>query len=554
MTLTNSQRAFIESTAPLVVGLAGPGGGKSLCLCERIRHIIARGADPARILAISYTNAASNVLQERLGDIQLGGNSTLHGFMLRLLTQHGALIGFTGEIAVISDEDKKVLLDQIKKEEGFKGTESDLAKQFELGPGRYFAPDISMKLARRGAERVVFRFYREMIQGGFLDYDSMLGFGSILIDQPDLPWPYEFLFVDEFQDCCPIDAKVYAAMRVKERTFIGDEDQAIFSFRGGSQRPLHVATMKASEVGALIYLEENFRCDEAVCKVANDLIRHNGNRLTRWTVSATGNPGSVEVWKCMDGIQEASRIADDLKARFRVEHAAAVLVRTNALADFYRNILQQSGIQVSEKELPILPKDWELARAALSLQICPESDWLALRYIGLAWTPNVASGAKSEAAKQGVAVNEVMSNFLGRTVKRGSDVFEALTELGVSVESRKLMERISGSAGNPLTFSASDLSRKAAEIATAYAVTPGVFVWTLHAAKGQEWDTVYMPAMEEGILPHKNSDLAEERRLAYVGKTRARHRLVLSWAAQRYDEWKGLVKCEPSRFLKEIKS
>jgi DNA helicase-2/ATP-dependent DNA helicase PcrA len=229
-TLNAEQTAVVNSPAKQLLVLAGAGSGKSRVLCERILRLISEGVPPSKIICISYTNSASKVLQERIGDVKLGNNSTLHGFLLRLLGRHHELVNLPERLSVIDDEQREPMCESIMADMGVK---SSLKKVMP------FVNDSPLLMTNTSKEGLVAReYHRRLRQAGLLDFQTILFYGLDLLKRMDSnAFGYTHVMWDEGQDGSDIDFAILEAMPCENKMLVGDNDQQIFSFRNADGKP-----------------------------------------------------------------------------------------------------------------------------------------------------------------------------------------------------------------------------------------------------------------------------------------------------------------------------
>ena len=312
MTLNQEQQAVVDSPAKKLLCIASAGSGKSTVLCARIARLVADGADPAKFLVISYTVAASRVLQERLGDIKLGFCGTLHAFSLKLLMQHGSLVGLPKTISVCDEETAQSLLESIMSEMGCKTPMKQMIPLLKLAA--LIQPVKGMSRSKQ--ELTVIEFHSRLRESGLLTFDAILFYAERLI--PKMDWQFTHLFIDEANDCAVEDWALYDVMPCEDVFIVGDPDQKIMGFRGAcdifekrclqfmnpsahqSEKMQEHTTMpfKAPESGYRVFvLASNYRCRAAIAEAAQRLILHNDGRFPKET-----NPihpgGSISVTRC----------------------------------------------------------------------------------------------------------------------------------------------------------------------------------------------------------------------------------------------------------------
>lgn len=574
-----AQLAAIESEKELVLVIAGPGSGKTATLIRRIQRLVEGGCNPRLIVAITFTNAAAAEITKRLKcsacggsgycetgvegphgqremmpcdchgqDFRLGYVGTLHGYLLRLLKEHGSVIGLPRKLSVIDEAAGKAILAQIIAEMNYSG--SVKAAEEACGLNLLFRPP-TRPLDK--PERLAVAYHTKLIENGILNFDSILTYGfevvSRLRESGKLLAAH--LFVDEFQDSSDLDAAIYRTLPAANKFFVGDLDQSIYSFRGGNCE--NILALSRHPDCEVVIMEENFRCGSVICDAANAVIAHNEKRVAKRTISATGSAGSAALLPANDEQQEFYTMAQMCGEALRGgSNGVAVLCPTNALVEKASLALMAAGVPVKARKRTEKPKDWSRCRAALALLANPFNDVLARLWIEQEQGADEARRAvASQWAGDFKPLNEIASCLRLPTDTELARVPDALAGLGVGMES---VEMVRDAIAKMTDGSVSDLTLAlAAGDFGGEEIGDGVVVTTLHSAKGREWDSVWLLACNEGILPRKDDERLEEaRRLFFVGVTRARERLVISSAANRLPPFKRQpVPFAVSRFIEE---
>lgn len=564
-----SQQTAINSDHQHIVCLAGPGSGKTRTLIERLARLLNDGVAPKEIVCITFTNAAAREIESRLRkgffanqEMSLHYCGTLHGFCLRLLKQHGPVIGFKKEVAMLSEDDQASVIRQVISDLKFKGTKTAVTEQLKQGPQMFNKGTAGEPMYNTRSftdvELVAAEYFHRLQKASLCDFDSLLKFACALLKKLDpailTAMGVRFLFWDEFQDSSDDDAAILRAFPNWWNWFIvGDPDQSIYGFRGGSPKHLSKLCAKGDDGPLIVYLEQNFRCDEVIADAANNLISKNRDRIEKRTTSATSDRGTLKTFSTFDEGHEVMGIAQDINVHAPApDYSAAVLLRSNKLAERFAAALEAQGIPVVKKERTEKPSDWKICRSLINLLTNPDNDLLAYWWLTETKDSRFAAKIKLEALEGFKTINDHFLK-LPKGVSLGS-IPPTLAKCGVHQESiaivNKAIELLPKGAGlAELSFALSDedLHRKEAGV--------GITVTTIHSAKGREWDVIYLPAFEDGTCPllTKSSDMEEERRLVFVAITRARHRLVISYAQTRrpaFGGWKP-EPTQPSRFIPE---
>ena len=505
--LNDEQRAAVEATRGPVCILAGAGTGKTTTITRRIAwQVASRAFTTQQIVAVTFTEKAAGELRSRLAALGADGvrASTFHSAALALLRR------FAGDPGRILST-KALLLRQIGnrlpapykfRPAGDLATEIEWAKTRRLTPATYIGgldghePPLPADLAHR-----VFREYeRRKADGGAVDFEDLLE-GAIRLLEGDVAARslvrenWGAFTVDEYQDVNLLQQTLLDLWLGDrdELCAVGDDYQSIYGFTGASPEWLLALPRRFANV-TTVRLEQNYRSTPQVLALANRLVPKLGGAGKTLRASRTDGP-------------EPEVAPDvDLAARIRAVELPleeqAILVRTNARAADVEEILHEAGIPFQGASL--------LARDAARrlLKALPREDvdaGPAVRAAALAqgWleSPPEKLGEREQTRQADLA----------RLVRLG-DAFDGDITAFVAM----LHERFGASAGR------------------------GVHLLTLHRAKGLEFEAVYLPFVEEGELPIRRGDVDEERRLLYVGLTRAKRILVVTWSGK------------PSRFLGEL--
>jgi DNA helicase II / ATP-dependent DNA helicase PcrA len=424
-------------------------------------------------------------------------------------------------------------------------------------------------------------YYDDLRAAGLVDLDSLLPeFLRMLHEDPlryvgqdpeedcdgvvsEIREEFTHILWDEMQDSAEVDWRICHALPIANKFMVGDPDQAVYSFRGGRvDMMMNEAVAPGVEV---IKLEENFRSHSEICAAANKLIEHNEGRIAKRTISVKGEGGWVESLRpSMNEGEEIARVASKVKElletavlRF-LPSDIAILARTNALCRAYERTLEACHIPVAKRAETTMPKDWPLARALVELMANPSNDTLAYfalvqLYTRDGLTPLAArkeAHTKRRAAEHvGLSLNEFAKICLIHDVGVLFALYKITAETCMLVTER-ITQLPAGATMLDLALAMNGRAEEKAEEGE------GVTVCTMHAAKGREFDVVFIIGAEEEITPggRKDANIEEERRLFYVAATRARERLYVAWSGSRVQPFgrKEIVPHRPSRFVKEM--
>lgn len=607
MTLNAAQQAVVDSKAALRVVLAGPGSGKTRTLVESVMAVtkanIKGGPNVIRIAVMTFTNAGAGEFRERLNPahslsglqpyqsqtiegmlgVKLAYCGTLHGYCFRLIQRFGNFLGYIpGKVAILPDKERIPRLLASRDKLGKKISEKALV---EKSGGQQF--DIEL----------VWREYEFLLKrNNLVDFDGILLQGLALLQMTPVRHQVQldYLFVDEYQDSALIDQKIYEAIPALNRMYVGDSDQSIFAFRGANPMGfVHLAksVFDNSLTDAEGFkLELNYRSDTLICLAANQLIGHNRERVEKCIQPVSPLQGCIEVYSLEDAGQELAYLGATISGRnlgskkLSESESIAVLYRMKREVKQCRDYLKAMGLAVQEPKYEQRPADWERALLLLGLCLTPSNQILAERYLKIDYSAAEVNEWILVAQSTGTDLSARVWNKIGGTVYHlpGDDVrrFDPtmLAKAGVSEGTvRMIKERAELLAPDAdLSDLLHDLhspepKNEEPEKASNEA---GIYVGTMHSAKGREWDVVFLPAFEQGIIPSSRNcgvcrpckirlevgsaevgpceNVEEERRLAFVAVTRARHELYISHCAHRRGPWGPVGTGQPSQFIEEM--
>jgi DNA helicase-2/ATP-dependent DNA helicase PcrA len=552
--LDPEQLAAVRAPRGPVCVLAGAGTGKTRTIVHRIAHLIHAGhVAPAQVLAVTYTARAAGELRTRLRALGVHGVQarTFHAAALRQLRYFWPRV-VGGEPWGLVDV-KLRIVGQAAQRAGT-GTEvdvlRDLATEIEWAKASLIAPDDYPAAAERTHRQTpappeqvaqVYRAYEAVkTRANLLDFDDLLLHTAAALEDHALIAEefrdrYRCFVVDEFQDLTPLQQRVLDAWlgRRDDLTVVGDPNQTIYSFAGASARPLLDFTRRFPDA-TVVRLERDYRSTPEVVTAANRVIavardRPAGARLRLVGQRPTGPEPRFAEYD--DEPAEAAAVAGrirELAAAGTPLSEIAVLYRVNAQSEVYEQAL-------SQLEIPYLVRGGERFFARQEVR----KAMVALRR-GAADEP---TGELPKVVRELLApIGLTPDPPPGGTARERWESLLALVELAEELTA---------------TVEDADLARFVVELELrAEAQHPptveGVTLASLHSAKGLEWDAVFLVGLVDGTLPIQHADgddaaIEEERRLLYVGVTRAREHLWLSWALSRAEG--GKRRRRRSRFL-----
>jgi DNA helicase-2/ATP-dependent DNA helicase PcrA len=525
--LNPEQRRAVETVRGPVCILAGAGSGKTTTITRRIANQVARGVFASdQILAVTFTDKAAREMRERLGALGAAG--------VRARTFHSAAFAqlrwFRGEPPGRILASKALMLRHIgntlPKPYRFRPA-VDLATEIEWAKNRRLTPETY----RRGAAgheppvpadlmaRVFREYERRKSDAGALDFEDLLRLAIELLETDrealaQVHERYRAFTVDEYQDVNLLQ-ETLLELWLGDRDdlcAVGDDYQSIYAFTGATPDYL-LSLPERFPHATVVRLEANYRSTPQILALANRLVSKLGGAEKQLRETHSGGP-EPELRPCADAEAEAAFVVE----RVHSLHAAgtpleemAVLVRLNARATDFEEAFSQAEIPSQGAALLTRDAARQLLKAlqgASSRSIAYEVRRVAREH---GWTENPPEKlGEREVTRQ---------NDLARLIRLAEEFEDGARTVGDWIA--WLRERFDHGAQG------------------------GVHLLTLHRAKGLEWDAVFLPRIEERELPCKqalgnDAAIAEERRLLYVGITRARKHLALTWTGR------------PSRFLTEL--
>ncbi|MFN8033936.1 MAG: ATP-dependent DNA helicase UvrD2 [Mycobacterium sp.] len=565
--LDSEQReAVLAARGPLCV-LAGAGTGKTRTITHRIAHLVADGHVAAgQVLAVTFTSRAAGEMRARLramddgagvGSVQAltfhaAARRQLHYFWPRVVGDTGWQLLDT-KFAVVAQAANRARL-QVSTDDV-----RDLAGEIEWAKASLISPEgYGAAVAQAGrdipldAEKVaaVYAGYEKLKANrdgiALLDFDDLLLHTAAAIENDpavaeEFRGRYRCFVVDEYQDVTPLQQRVLSAWLGDrdDLTVVGDANQTIYSFTGASPRYLLDFSRRFPDA-TVVRLERDYRSTPQVVSLANQVIAAARGRMAGSKLHLVGQrePGpSPAFHEHPDEVAEAAAVARSIKRLVESGTAPAeiaVLYRINAQSEVYEEALTEAGIPFQVRGGEGFFSRQEIRQALVALQRAAERG---------------ADGPLPEVAR---AVLEP----LGLTAEppagtKARERWEALSALAELVD-----QEVAARPQLDLPSLMSELRLRAD--ARHPPVVQGVTLASLHAAKGLEWDAVYLVGLADGTLPISHAlahgpdseAVEEERRLLYVGITRARTYLELSWALARTPG--GRQGRRPSRFLNGI--
>lgn len=629
------QEAVKHMEGPLLI-LAGAGSGKTTMMTHRIAYMLEKGVSPYNILAVTFTNKAAGEMKDRIESLTGGTRGmwvmTFHAMCVRILRNHGEVLGFKNGFSIYDESDKKALLKRIVKDlkidekiypVSYLGSVISSCKEAEEDPDDYIENN-SMNFKAETVAKVYARYMEDLQQNNAMDFDDLLWNAVKLFESSSEVLSYyqerfKYIMVDEYQDTNYLQYKLIHALAEKSHNLcvVGDDDQCIYQWRGADIRNILDFEKDFPET-KVIKLEQNYRSDANILDLANSVIANNRNRKAKelWT---DRNEGSKIMYRRLEDEQreawyvggEIQRLHDEEGIPF---NDMAILYRKNAQSRPFEEKFSFRGIpyRVLGGTRFYDRKEIKDVMSYMHLVENPSDDVAMARIInepkrGLG--PKSLGGIVSYAKAYKLSIfealkeQEVLGSLSRKSRAAVEDLVTMLDELGTEQDNMELSDiydnliRRSGyltaleaentveadarienilelrsvivefeekAAGSVLTDEEDEfreerdrlredgfdvkeptllqsfLERIAllSDIDNRDESEDAVVMMTLHSSKGLEFPVVFMPGMENGLFPGSASmddpsKMEEERRLCYVGITRAMRKLYLTGAQTR---------------------
>lgn len=572
MKLSEQQKKAIEATGQVLL-LAVPGSGKTTTLVARLRHMVReQGVDPSSVLVITYTNAAAGDMKERFlklarteADAAPIRFCTINSFCYSVLTFYARRYhrskpeDMTDNLPLIRQLLRSVSHIPFPTESDV----GDMARQITYVKNRMLnEEEIGELLSGETKVKPVFDAYnRWMKEHHYMDYDDQILFAWQLLRKiPALLGhfrkQYRYILVDEAQDTSKLQHEVIRLLTGPDGNLfmVGDEDQSIYGFRAAWPEAL-LSFREYYPKGRVLYLESNYRSSRAIVGVSSRIITQNRERYPKTMRAARSDAGTARILRFRSRLGQYRQITEMLRED---GPRTAVLYRNNDSAVPVFFALEEAGIPCSVRGLDTMffhDKVVLDAFAVLRFAMDPR-DFDALDRIYYKFGARVPKQALMEAEREVAAgrADSVLGELVGSKRMARSQkekIIDLETEFQIirsSDSSMDALRRISGTMNyqyakseklfllRALTEKGESLSaflEKAADLEQRIlqhrnAPDSRVVLSTIHSAKGLEYERVILIDAVEDILPAKDGDPEEERRIFYVGATRARDELDLA--------------------------
>ena len=592
--------------------LAGAGSGKTKVLTTRIAYLIDQGIFSNQILAITFTNKAAKEMRERLNVLVPNNNvfvGTFHSLGVRIIRENNELLGLDKNFTILDSEDVLSIIKKILKDNGYDpklNSPSYIRNRISFIKNEMLGAGEIAKFFNTPPEKVAEKIYYEyeeiLHRNNSVDFDDLLTLPvKLFSEHKDILEKYQdcyrYILIDEYQDTNEVQYKFskMLAKKYKNLFIVGDPDQSIYMFRGANFRNILNFENDYTEA-KVIPLEENYRSTNYILKAANSVIKNNKERKEKTLYSAKGDGVKVKYLRAYDGKHEITLVIEEIKkllANGFNKKDIGVLYRTNAQSRLIEEMFIKSNIPYKVVGSYYFYNRKEIKDLLSYLKLIHNHhDDISLRRIintpkrgiGPTAIKKIEQAAKEQNISMFDAINSGkeldFKNLIIELTKESENL--SLTELidlildksGIKAELENdhnlenelrieyLMEFKSITASFEERTGSVNLADFLEEVSLIADISEHrdtddvVTLMTIHSAKGLEFEAVFLVGMEEGIFPHSNAfleegGLEEERRLCYVGITRAKQQLFISNAKRRILYGKETTNL-PSRFISEI--
>jgi len=576
--LNSEQKEAVLHRGSHLLIVAGPGTGKTMTLTHRIAYLIRSNlVSPEQVLALTFTNKASREMRERIDTLLPKDKSakifvsTFHGFCLEILRNETETLNLSSGFNICSEHDSSILIQQVVSESASgKILASKLQKALPKLKKSSLIHD--EKIKKQEGLFTLFQKYQEKLRTlGMLDLDDLeVETLRLFKDSPEVSIKYSrrfpWIFVDEYQDISPLQSallKDLVKKGVNEICAIGDPDQAIYGFRG-TDAGIFNRFVEDFQGAKEIFLSKNYRSTQVILRGASEFMGKE-----KPLEATIGKGGPINIGACVTYSEEAEMVVEQIEkllggtTYFSLDSGRvsshednddlgfgdiAVLYRLNSQGDEFVKAFSRAGIPFIRSGEKALINQYPVNILWRFLQTLyyPDIDYYLKTYMDLSGQNGLTKEQISKDSKLKGSIEEIIDHVLSLhkfdfSSKESEDAVRRLKDIAENME------------GGMGTF----LDRLCLDRGIDHTVLSGdrVALMSLHAAKGLEWPVVFVTGCEDKLIPCSlfgDSDTEEEKRLFYVGMTRARRRLILSYTRRRKINDR-MLDMNPSFFLTLIR-
>lgn len=573
----DQKQAVLHYEGPALV-LAGAGSGKTRVLTTRVAYLIEeKNISPSNILLVTFTNKAAHEMNKRVLDLtgsKLPFSGTFHSLCAKILRINGHKIGLNNYFVIYDSDEQLELIKQVYADlnlnvkeinpKAVHGTISSAknemvsAEEYErLATGKY----------QETVARVYKLYQHKLKENQAVDFDDLLLLTNQLFaqDKPTLAYYQDlikFVLVDEYQDTNKVQYQLtkYLTKPQNNLFVVGDFSQSIYAWRGADYK--NMMLLKNDFPDLIEYrLEQNYRSTQSILDAATQVISHNKSHpiLSLWTENISD--AKIVHLECESGESEAMEVVGKIKNLIDYNYSdVAILYRTNAQSRLFEEACVKKGVPyklvggfkfyerkeikdiLSYLKLAINPNDTVSRDRALKIG---KRRFIAFEVASKEWKLDELNPAELlEKILTATTYRDKYNQKDEDDLDKLNNIKELLNVAAQFEKVESLLENIALVQDNEMADQNLDEPRNA------------ITMMSLHSAKGLEFPVVFMVGMEEGLLPHSRAlldkeQMEEERRLCYVGITRAREKLILSNARHRFVYGSGSY-ATISRFLLDI--
>lgn len=612
--LKNLNKEQIEAVKTIdgpVLVMAGAGSGKTKVLTTRIAYLIEEGIPSYNILAITFTNKAAAEMRDRVSNL-IGDVSsfigTFHSLGVRIIRENHDVLGLPNNFTIIDSDDTNTIIKKLLKEMNLDSKQyspSYVRNRISFIKNQMLTDGELDRLFNTPMDKVVVEVYHrynnKLKTSASVDFDDLLLLPvNLFKERKDIleyyQDKYRYILIDEYQDTNPVQYKLSVMLSNKYKNIfvVGDMNQSIYAFRQADFR--NISNFEKDFKGAkVIKLEHNYRSTNNILSAANEVIKHNTERKDLKLFSDNGDGVKIKYMRAYDEKHEIALVIDEIKHLLSEGYKnedIAILYRTNAQSRAIEDVFLAKGIpyKVFGSYYFYNRKEIKDLISYLRLIYNPHDEISLRRVIN---TPKRGIGESAIAAIEERAKQQNISMFDALETRKElefKEIIEDLIKRSESLSLTELIDEVLERSGmkkelesskaledeirlenlmevKSITASFEERTGSAnlgdfleevsliADISNHTEDGDVVTLMTLHSAKGLEFPVVFLVGMEEGLFPHNMSlmenNLEEERRLCYVGITRAKERLYLTNAKRRMLYGKENMNI-PSRFISEI--
>lgn len=611
-TLNDEQKkAVMHLNGPCLV-LAGAGSGKTRVLTTRIAYLIDNGIPSYNILAITFTNKAAKEMKERVETLVPGNYAflgTFHSLGVRILRENSKECGLESNFTILDSDDVLSLIKRIMKNKEIDPKElapSYVRNRISFIKNENLSPrEIDNLFNTISEKRVldIYQTYQELIhKNNSVDFDDLLVLPVELFKKyPEILDKYQekfkYILVDEYQDTNEVQYQFNKLLASKYRNLfvVGDANQSIYGFRNANFRNI-LNFEKDYKDAYVVTLESNYRSTNNILECANCVIRNNKERKELNLKGTIGDGVKTQYITCENGKMEALTIIDEIKKLYNQGYDykdIGILYRTNGQSRLLEEVFLKENIPYNVVGAYYFYQRKEIKDLLSYLKLINnQNDDIALRRVinepkrgigekaienlsneatrlGSSMFDAISKGRELAfkdlildmiKAQDNLSLTEFIDYVIDKSGMKESLTSEKSLENDLRLDNLEEFKSVTASFEERTgSVNLSDFLEEislVADISEHKEEKDAVTLMTIHSAKGLEFDCVFLCGMEEGIFPHQNSfgsdaEIEEERRLCYVGITRARKVLYLTNAHSRILYGREQVN-PPSRFIKEI--